>query len=128
VTIIRSTALACALLGFASPAIAQSECPPQPPPPICLLVTLRDPSPANAVLLRDRLRADGVRAGGGPRSFTISATPGRLRRAFGVRVRYTRTGASSSDRMICQPTLRNVTVPERYRDLIARIRYDPQLC
>lgn len=122
------TALVCGLLAVSSVAHAQPECPPARPPPICLLVTLREPSPANAALLRERLRADGLRSGGGARSFTITASPARLRRGLGVRVRYVLTGASSSDRMICQPALRRVVVPERYRDLIASIRFDPQRC
>lgn len=113
-----------ALLGVAS--LARAECPPAHPPPICLLVTLREPTTANAALLRERLREDGLDLQGPRGDLVITASPQRLR-ALGVRVRYTMTGASSSDRMICLPVVR-VRLPARYSALIRTLRHDPQLC
>ncbi|MCC6874622.1 MAG: hypothetical protein IT378_09985 [Sandaracinaceae bacterium] len=108
---------------------SQETCPPARPAPICLLVRLRDPSAAGVAALRERLRADGIRSAGGARSFSIAATPARLRRAFGLRVRYGRTGASSRPVVICTPLLPpRIAVPERYRDLILSLSYDPQVC
>ena len=106
----------------------EPACPPARPPPICLLVTLRAPTPARAAELRERLRADGIRSSGTARNFSLVARPSQLRRVFGVRVRYVRTPASAGNRLVCQPALHVVRVPERYRDLVATLRFDPQVC
>ncbi len=124
---VRAVALAAAGLVLAAGAVGAQECPPARPAPICLVVTVRAPGAANAAELRRRLRAEGIRATGDARVLHILARPSQVRRTFGVRVRYVLTGGGSGG-MVCEPRLHRIPVPARYRDVVASIRFDPQLC
>ncbi|HEY3446223.1 MAG TPA: hypothetical protein VGK67_07650 [Myxococcales bacterium] len=102
-------------------------CPPaQASGPHCVYLTLKKPSMAGAEKLAKKLRTDGVESDTSD-DFQVSVSLGdaQLAKLFGATVSYSLTGASASDRMVCDPQIASFKAPARYGE-VASLRIDAQ--
>lgn len=101
-------------------------CPPaEPTGPHCVYLTLRTPSATAAEKLAKKLRTDGVESDiGSDHRLSVALTDAQLAKLLGAKVGYSLTGASASDRMLCDAQVRSFKAPGRYQEL-AEVRIDP---
>jgi len=110
-----------------SPAASERpRCPPAlPSRQHCVYLTLAQATQVSAEKVAKKLRTDGVESEiSEEHQLAVSLTDAQLQAILGAKVSYSLTGASASDRLICDVRIASFAAPQRYRE-IASVRIDP---
>lgn len=100
-------------------------CPPEKEPVHCVYLTLRQPNRKVLAQVLADLEKDGIKASAREnRELSLTAGDARLRELFGARMHYGVTGASASDRLICEARIVSIAPGPRYRQVYGA-RIDP---